>query len=324
MLNLRVITKVVKDQGFAMKSYGSAAAIYREIEASQGLFKYNNVRLTLRDPKSKPFKGMNSYEIDHFLLSMIERVGLKVEQIIRPGQPGARSSKFPTFVVGDRQLPIVFGFAHSAAEEIQVSELSRALQKIIDRDSTARVWNGERFVQVNGIIRRGGSREKVDAVMHLDGVPMINISLKNLKSGKASEMQGWSGVSGHRGDRSIVDFADNAAARESNRSWRRIQDLDLKREACWGSGGDSIDVIVAGSDLDLVEDCNGHRISARNLGGIWYLVDGEIPDGEFEPVLFCRPSNEHSIVTSGGVVKGRRMMIAPIAAARLGRQSVEI
>jgi hypothetical protein len=307
-----------------MKSYGSAAAIYREIEASQGLFKYNNARLTLRDPKSKPFKGMSACEIDHFLSSMIERVGLKIEQIVRPGQPGARSSKFPTFVVGDLQLPIVFGFAHSAAEEIQISELTRALQKIIDRDGAARVWNGERFVQVNGIIRRGGSREKVDAIMHLDGDPMISISLKNLKSGKASEMQGWSGVRGWRGKRSIVDFADAAATCESNRSWRRIQDSDLKREACWGSETDNVDVIVAGSDLDLVEDHDGYRVTARTLGGIWYLAEGEIPDGEFEPVLFCRPSSEHSIVTSGGVVKGLRMMVAPLAAARLGRQSIEI
>lgn len=307
-----------------MKSYGSAAAIYREIEASQGIFKYNNIRLTLRDPKLKPFKGMSAGEIDYFLSSMIERIGLEIVQIIRPGQPGARSSKFPTFVVSDRQFPIVFGYAHSAAEEIQVSELSRALQKIVDRDGAARVWNGERFIQVNGIIRRGGSREKVDAIMHLNGDPMISISLKNLKSGKASEMQGWSGVRGHRGDRAIVDFADAAVACESNRSWRRIHDFDLKHEACWGSGTDSVDVIVAGSGLDLIEDCGGHRISARALGGIWYLADKKIPDGEFEPVLFCRPSSEHSLVTSNGTLKGRRMMIAPLAAARLGRQSIEI
>lgn len=324
MLNLRVVTKVVKDQGFTMKSFGSAAAIYREIEAAQGLFKYNNVRLTLRDPKSKPFKGMSACEIDHFLSSMIEVIGLKVEQIVRPGQPGARSSKFPTFVVGDRQLPIVFGFAHSAAEEIQISELTRALQKIIDRDGTARVWNGERFVQVNGIIRRGGSREKVDAIMHLDGDPMISISLKNLKSGKAIEMQGWSGVKGHRGDRSIVEFADATVTCGSSRCWREIYDLNLKHEACWGSGDDRVDIIVAGSGLDLILDGDGFRIGARVLGGIWYFVDGKVPDGDFEPVLFCRPSGEHSIITSGGVVKGHRMMIAPRAAAQVGKQSVHV
>ena len=187
-----------------MKVFGSAAAIYREIESSQGLFKYNGARLTLRDQGLRPFKGMSEDEIDHFLSSMIEKIGLRVEGIIRPGHAGARSSKFPTFIAGDARYPLVFGFAYSAAEEIQISELSRALQKIVERDGHATVWNGECFVEVNGVIRRGGSREKVDAIMHLDGRPMISISLKNLKSGRASEMQGWSGIKGHRGDRSIV------------------------------------------------------------------------------------------------------------------------
>ena len=307
-----------------MKVFGSAAAIYREIESSQGLFKYNGARLTLRDPGSKPLKGMSTGEIDHFLSSMIERIGLKVERIIRPGTPGARSSKFPTFIAGDARLPIVFGFAYSAAEEIQISELSRALQKIVDRDGVAGVWNGERFVEVNGIIRRGGSREKVDAIMHLDGQPAINISLKNLKSGRASEMQGWSGIKGHRGDRSIVEFADAAVACGSNRCWRTIYDLNLKREACWGAAGDRVGIIVAGSGLDLVPNGPGFRIDARQLGGIWYFTENETPSGDFEPVLFCRPSSEHSVMTSGGCVRGVRMMIAPAAVARVGSVSKEI
>jgi hypothetical protein len=302
----------------------SAAAIYREIESSQGLFKYNENRLTLRDPRLRPFARMSPVEIDRFLTAIIERIDLKVERIIRPGEPGARSSKFPTFIVGDRQLPIVFGFAHSAAEEIQVTELARSLQRIVERDGVARVWSGKSFVPVDGIIRRGGSREKVDAIMHLGGQPMISISLKNLKTGKATEMQGWSGVKDIRGERELVDFADAIGPEASLRLWRRINDPIIKHEACWGAGSETVDVIVAGSGLDLVPDTGGFRIGARSLGGIWYLADGVIPDGDFEPVLFCRPSSEHSIITSGGVVKGRRMMIAPIAAARVGKQSAEV
>ena len=94
-----------------MKVFGSAAAIYREIESSQGLFKYNGARLTLRDQGLRPFKGMSEDEIDHFLSSMIEKIGLRVEGIIRPGHAGARSSKFPTFIAGDARYPLVFGFA---------------------------------------------------------------------------------------------------------------------------------------------------------------------------------------------------------------------
>jgi len=308
--------------------FRSASAIYREIESSQGLFKYNKIRLTLRDPKAKPFSGMSDDEIKHFLSSMIERVGLVVHQILVPGSPGSRSSKFPTFVVGEprssRKFTIVFGYAHSAAEEIQVTELSRALQRIIDENGFAKVWNGRGFVIVNGIIRKGGSRVKADAIMHLDGNPQISISLKNLATGKASEMQGWSGVVGVRGDRQIVDFADSTHMSGSSRTWRRLSDDSLKQNACWGSGSDRVDVIVAGSRLDLVPDGEGYRISAARLGGIWYECDGKIPDGDFEPVLFCRPSGDHSIITSSGIVQGTRMMIAPVAHARASSRSIEI
>lgn len=311
-----------------MSSFRSAAAIYREIETSQGLFKYNGERLTLRDPKSKPFSCMNDDEIEQFLSSMIERVGLTVFQIIPPGSSGSRSSKFPTFVVGDsrdsRKFMIVFGYAHSAAEEIQVTELARALQRIVDRDGHAKIWNGRSFVAVNGIYRRGGSREKADAIMHLDGDPRISISLKNLATGKASEMQGWSGVVGIRGDRAVVDFADATLDSGTSRTWRRLDDETLKRGACWGAGTDRVDIIVAGSHLDLSPDGEGYRISAAVHGGIWYECDGSIPDGDFEPVLFCRPSGDHSIMTSSGNFQGTRMMIAPISHARASSRSIEI
>jgi len=271
---------------------------------------------------------MGDDEIKQFLSSMIERGGLIVCQILPPGSPNSRSSKFPTFVVGEsqdsRKFMLVFGYAHSAAEEIQVTELTRALQKIVDRDGLARVWNGRSFVAVNGITRRGGSREKADAIMHLNGDPQISISLKNLATGKASEMQGWSGVVGMRGDRSVIDFADATLVSGTSRTWRRLDDEALKRAACWSTGTDRVDVIVAGSHLDLAPDGEGYRISAAKLGGIWYECDGSIPDGDFEPVLFCRPSGDHSIMTSCGSFQGTRMMIAPIAHARASSRSIEI
>ena len=311
-----------------MKCFKSTAAICREIESSQGLFKYNKERLTLRDPKSKPFHGMTETEINHFLVSLIERVDLHVHRTIAPGSPGSRSSKFPTFVVGDshsaRDFMIVFGYAHSAAEEIQVTELARELHRIVEREGCARIWNGRSFVETNGIIRRGGSREKTDAIMHLDGEHRISISLKNLATGKANEMQGWSGVQGFRGERPILDFADAAHASSSPRCWRRIDDDLIRRTACWGSDDDQVDVIVAGGGLSLEPIDIGYRIAASALGGIWYRCDGEIPDGDFEPVLFCRPSSKHFLVTSAGQVPGTRMMVAPVAHARASSRSIEI
>lgn len=305
----------------------TSAGLYRQIELCQSIFKYNGKRMTLLDPKSRPFRDMSPDEIISFLTLIIEKAGSRVCRVVSPGQQDARSSKFPTFVTCSESgslIPIVFGYAHSSAEEIQVSEIARAMQRVADSRGTTRVWDGQSFVAVNGVIRKGGSREKADAIMHFNGEPRISISLKNLATGKASEMQGWSGVTRFSGVKSLVDFADATCAVGSPRCWRPISEITIKHDACWGLGADQVDVIVAGSGLDLVEDGTGYRICAKTLGGIWYRCDGRVPDGDFEPVLFCRPSSDHSITTTGGRVSGVRMMIAPIAHARASSRSIEV
>lgn len=306
----------------------SCAAIYRSIESTQGVFKYNGIRLTLRDPKSRPFASMGRAETDEFLMSMVERIGLEVRRVVPPGSSESRSSKFSTFIVahpGDvKEFPIVFGYAYSAAEEIQVTELSREIDRISSMGHAPRIWNGAEYVQVNGVIRRGGSYEKADAVLLMDGSPVMSLSLKNLRGGKASQMQGWSGLVGQAGRREVIDFVDAVRDSGMSRAWRRIQDMGLRSWACWGSGSDSVDMIVAGSGIRLVDDGAGHRISLHSHGGIWHAANDEIPSGDFEPVLFCRPSCEHSVMTSTGRIRGIRAMIAPLAVASRGKSSSEV
>ena len=300
--------------------FNSCATIYRSIEASQGIFKYNNSRLTLRDPKSRPFASMGKDEIDSFLAELITRVGLHVSMISRPGYPGSKSSKFSTFYVkepgGMKTFPIIFGYAFSAAEEIQISELKRSLSHLLSQGQPVKLWNGREYLAVNDVIRKGGSREKADAVICFDGKPMIPVSLKHLKTGRATQMQGWAGLTGKMGVKEVINFADSIWKTGASRAWRSIKSVDLKMESCWGSGEDCVDIIAAGGGLSLVDDGGGgHRITADKIGGIWYAADGKAPDGDFDPVLFCRPSSNHSITTSHGVLKGIRMMVAPCAVA---------
>ena len=311
-----------------MDSFNSAAAIYREIDRSQKLFKYNKSRLTLRDAGSKPFKKMSQPDIEKFLTAMISQAGFFVREIKRPGEVGSRSSKFSTFIVcenlASQSFPIVFGYAFSEAEEIQITEISRSISSLINEAGAVRMWNGREYVNVNGVIRKGGSREKADAVACFNGSPKISISLKHLKSGLASQMQGWSGVSHLQDHPEIISFADSIKSSGLFRSWRKLSDLKLKKDACWGCDGDQVDIIAAGSKMCLVYDGLGHRLEAGITGGIWYASNDEIPAGDFEPVLFCRPSSEHSIMTSCGPLRGFRMMIAPAAGACVGSASKEI
>ena len=300
--------------------FNSCATVYRAIEASQGIFKFNNSRLTLRDPKSRPFASMGKSEIDDFLTEMISRVGLCVSEIALPGQPGSKSSKFSTFYVKEpdetKKFPIIFGYAFSAAEEIQITEIKRSLSHLLSQGQTVKLWNGREHIIVNDVIRKGGSREKADAVLGFDGKPMISVSLKHLKTGRATQMQGWAGLTGKMGVKEVIDFADSIWKTGASRAWRSIKSKDLKMESCWGVGSDCVDIIAAGGGLSLIDDgMGGHKITADKIGGIWYAADGKAPDGDFDPVLFCRPSSNHSITTSHGVLKGIRMMVAPCAVA---------
>lgn len=313
----------------------TSASIYREIAGSQELFKYNGTRLTLREQNSKPFHGMSQVEIDGFLTSLITEHGHQMSSIIRPGEEGAASSKFPTFVVatGDgRHLPIVFGYAYSGAETIQVSELSRALERLVEQSGgPVHVWNGREHLPVDRVIRRGRSDEKPDAVLCHGSRHVISISLKNLPNGRADQMQGWSGTRGLMGEAEVLDFADavwlerERGSTDPLRCWRRITSESIRRWACWGTDDDPVHVIVAGSGLGFEADgTGGHRISARTAGGIWYAADGTIPDGPFEPALFCRPSADRSLTTRHGVIPGIRTMVATLSSAQAGRSSREI
>lgn len=309
--------------------FNSCATIYRSIEASQGIFKYNNSRLTLRDPKSRPFASMGKDEIDDFLTELISRVGLHVFAVSKPGHPGSKSSKFSTFYVkepdGTRTFPIIFGYAFSAAEEIQVSEIKRSLSHLLSQGQPVKLWNGREHLSVNDVIRKGGSREKADAVIGFDGAPMVSVSLKHLKTGRATQMQGWAGLTGKMGIKEVIDFADAIWKAGVGRAWRPIRSADLKMESCWGVGADRVDIIAAGGGLSLIDDgMGGHRITADRIGGIWYAADEKAPDGDFEPVLFCRPSSSHNIMTSYGILRGIRMMVAPRAHACACENAAEI
>jgi hypothetical protein len=313
----------------------TSAGLYRKIESCQGIFKYNGTRMTLVDPKSRPFQNMQRDEIIAFLSSIITMVGAQVVDVIQPGFEGAKSSKFPTFMVGDggeRTVPIVFGFAHSSAEEMQISEIGRSLTRWSHQlGGQVRVWDGNRAVEVDRVIRRGGSREKTDAVLCLGSDERIRISLKRLKGNRPTQMQGWSGLVGLHGNPEFLSFTQQiwdeqlTHGKLTSRCWRRIEDAQLRHDACWGKGDDRVDIIAAGERLCFVQSSDGAlHLDTGTGGGVWYHSTGAVPDGDFEPVFFCRPGSQHRLITPCGIIKGARAMIAPIAVARAGKKVIEI
>lgn len=321
----------------------SNASVYRDIERGQDIFKFNNSRLTLRDPSSRPFVGLTSGELDAVFVGMIEKAGYEVVGTVPPGvaiDGKVFSSAYNTYKVisastiaqteGDQKsYYIIFGIRFSAAESIQFGALHDEIAKIVglDKSDPIFVWNGAEYIEVDDADRVGVGGAKADVVLTRNGNPVISISLKNLALGKASDMQQWGGVSGaqdHPEVKAFVDDVKQAIQLGGGRKfWRPIQDSALKEKAVWGPAAGQVDVIVAGK-LPTIEPAlepvgntsdRNYRINVGigkgGVGGVWYRADGIIPDGPLDPVLFTRPEKKKNL---GGLI-GQRGGIFPIGLA---------
>ena len=185
------------------------------------------------------------------------------------------------------------------------------------------------FVEVDDADRIGGKGAKADVILTRRGAPAISISLKNLVKGKGSDMQQWSGVSAVLSHPEVASFAARVKKAhydgEGSMFWRRINDEDLKKKAVWGPLGETVEVIVAGTEprLEPTGEPGMYRIEVgigkHGVGGVYYKADDVIPGGELEPVFFARNEDKKSF----GTLKGVRGMIAPIALAT-SRKSIEV
>lgn len=323
----------------------SNASVYRDIERGQDIFKFNGSRLTLRDPSSRPFVGLTSGALDAVFVGMIEKAGYEVVGTVPPRTAidgKVFSSAYNTYKVmsastiaqteGDQKsYYIIFGIRFSAAESIQFEAIRAGLMKAISENegNPISVWNGAEFVEVDDADRIGGAGAKADVILTHRGAPAISISLKNLATGKGSDMQQWSGVSGAMTHPEVASFAERMtqafSSGEGSKFWRRIEDEDLKMKAVWGPLGETVDVIVAGTTprLEPTGEPGMYRIEVgigkHGTGGVFYKTDRIIPDGELEPVFFARKEDKKRL----GTLRGVRGMIAPIALAT-SRSATEV
>lgn len=321
----------------------STANVYRDIERSQNFFKFNGSRLTLVNPATRPFAGLSAEDIDSKFVGMIENAGYQVIGTVPPGvavDGKVFSNAYNTYkVVHDPTLKqddpdqkihyITFGIRFSAAESIQFGALRDEIAKLVgpDKSDPIFVWNGAEFVEIDDADRVGGSGAKADVVLTRNGSPMISISLKNLALGKASDMQQWGGLSGLQDHPEVKSFIEDVkqSLRDGagSKFWRPIQDDALKAKAVWGPAGGQVDVIVAGTlpalepELEPVGSPSDRSykikvgIGKGGVGGVWYRVDGQLPEGPLDPVLFTRPEKKKNL----GGLAGQRGGIFPIGLA---------
>ena len=307
------------------------ASVLRDIAAkTDGIFKYSSNRLTLADNAKRPFEGMGKEEVETTLVSFIENAGYDVKEVISPNGPGSQSSKFNTFIVSPKSdsgpaqtFDVVFGYSFSSAETEQYEDIVRVIEALVEKNENQPilVWDGEDYVPVDNADRVGSSGGKADVVLRHGATPAIKISLKNLRTGRASDMQQWSSLIKQADHPEVAAFIDDVRTEISNgfngRMWRPITDPELKMKAMWEDDSGSVDAIVAGTIPGLTPDGDGYRLSvatgAKGAGGVWHRKAGESPDGIFEPVMMVRqaPGDRGRKL---GDIPGVRGMIMPMGA----------
>lgn len=326
-----ILNESIENKGQDLKARPkSRADVYRALESVQNIFSYNGTRLTLIDKQSRPFTKMSSNQIDDSLVKMITAAGYEVQQAIPPKAEGAKSNKYVTYMIAyvdeegnpeELTYPIVFGYAFSAAESIQFSEINSQINKFIETQpsKTINIFVGDEYKEIDSAKRVGAKGEKQDVVLELNEETQVLISLKHIIGGKANTMQQWCGLSDIQDNDEVKSFIEDVKSNliedQKMRFYRRINSDELKNYAVWG---DNINIIIAGSTISLGETEEGYEFKVRD-GYIWYRTDGGNIADDFEPVFFARPSSDRSFES----IKGMRGMICPIGLARSGN-SIEI
>lgn len=313
--------------------------IARKIAAvTDGIFKTRNseagvARLTLADKGSRPFKGLEPEELDKKLVGYIKKAGYEVDDVFMPGG-GSISSAYDMYRIYDPNVNeasrqyhnVVFGTAHSGAEAAQFVSIDQSVKELTNnKNNPIEVFDGEDYVTVDDAVSVGSKNLKPDVVLTLNGEVKLSISLKHLPGGRATEMQQWGGLIKYKDHPEVVDFVECikralSSGSSKKRFYRDIKDETLKYESMWGTPGNSVDVIVAGSVPILVpsEDRPGaFKIAFRNdgPGTIAYRNRGDTLGPEFEPVMMARPSSDRGF---GGLEKYRVMAFPKQAAQTSG------
>ena len=228
---------------------------------------------------------------------------------IEAGGPGliyiVLTSKIKTPTVYDEiGIPIYSG----GAEERQINAMNAALSAIVkERGAGINLMIGKNLVPNVGAIISVEGTPKADAYL----APLVNgkidtrqklawVSLKNASS--PNEMNQWSGVTDLLDNIQVQEFVKNikiyldsigqpnTMLQKQAFKFSQPLDKDLAFLACYGKGPrgtkNQVDMIYVCNDADVRLDIEGKDV--YRFGGGFTLTEGELPFGDWEPILMAR------------------------------------
>lgn len=288
--------------------------------------------------KDVRLQPISSYDPVQFKQDL-EKAGLKILKIVKPGQEGSTSGQLLTYIVqdeGGHEYPVVLGKGKGFStqiEDVTLEDLREQLESILLLNDTDHiVLDIDGYLQkVNGIKTTPGF-PKSDFYFTYKDKPVIFISHK--AGTKSTDFQQYSGISDKAGLQisqhpEVVDFVNTIidkykdGMKPGESVLRKIQDEQLKKKALFGvdyeeRGPDSnptkqfginnVNGIYQGYMKIIPKHDNIYTLSASHI-----IYNGEMPVDGYEPVLFARYGGVDRV---SKVVKGMRALIMPKASLR--------
>ena len=154
------------------------------------------------------------------------------------------------------------------------------------------------------------STPKADAtLLNSKGETVAFISLKSANS--PLQMNQWSGISKFANEPEVIDFSKFLLTKNPNGvptgvAYSAPIRQELKRKSAWGTGTtrstDLVDAIIATKgSIKLKKSESNNSVYHFVVDGDRVWTDGEIPDGDWEPVLVARKGDRNDL----GVPKTR-------------------
>jgi len=266
------------------------------------------------------------YDSSNFIKTL-EDSNLKLIRTAKPGEEGSTSGQLLTYIVQDEhgnEYPVTLGKGlgfGTRDEDTVLESLKSQISDILLAKPTDYI-----LLDINGYIQKIDGVEttpgtpKSDFHFTYKGRPVMFISHKAGK--KASDYQQYGGTTCKSGEsicshKEVIRFIDQIKEKYPDGMppgvslWKSIEDAELKKMALFGAdyGGEyginNVNALYQGSITIAPGENNTYILNALHV-----VYNGDIPEGEYTPVLYARYSGSRG---GNHGIKDMRSSISPIA-----------
>jgi len=316
-------------------------------EADEQTKKYSKKELAIiiaaQDPslevgtsgKDVRIQPIGSYDPSKFTQAL-EDAGLTVIRIARPGEEGSTSGQLRTYIVHDKsgnEYPIVLG----KGKGFGTIDEDLVLNSLEDQVKALLLQNNDDYI----IIDINGYSQRIDGIKSTPGTPKSDFNFTyrgkpvlfiSHKAGKkASDYQQYGGTTCKSGK----DICQNEEVEEfvaqikemypdgmppGKSLWKKIKDPELKKLSLFGMdygkgyGVDNVNALYQGNMTIVPTNDNIYELEAHHV-----VYNGDIPTGNYEPVLYARFSGSRG---GNHGIKDLRTSISPMAKITKNTQDV--